>query len=211
MHRGCHQNARRHVAPSFEDQIEAGVMRTRPLRERNLVPYTPAIGAGRRSEDEGGGSKDHKHRKRGAPLGNMFYDGWEGIARTLVVGFLTYAGLVVTLRWSGKRTLSKMNALDLIVTVALGLHEGDDFTSFHRDSHEFTRADYGLSCSHAGRWHRRVAKPGDPPDGSAHSRTGAAIESVIAARTPGSSRCHAAGCALGVPRRFRVQPLLDQG
>jgi len=50
----------------------------------------------------------------------MFYDGWEGIARTLVVGFLAYAGLVVTLRWSGKRTLSKMNAFDLIVTVALG-------------------------------------------------------------------------------------------
>src|SRR5690606_29068465 len=31
-----------------------------------------------------------------------------------------YAGLVILLRTSGKRTLSKMNAFDLIVTVALG-------------------------------------------------------------------------------------------
>lgn len=50
----------------------------------------------------------------------VFYDGWEGLARTLVIGVLAYAILVVALRWSGKRTLSKMNAFDLIVTVALG-------------------------------------------------------------------------------------------
>lgn len=53
-------------------------------------------------------------------MGNIFYDGWEGLARTLVVGVLAYVGLVACLRWSGKRTLSKMNAFDLIVTVALG-------------------------------------------------------------------------------------------
>ena len=50
----------------------------------------------------------------------VFYDGWEGLARTIVVGALAYATLVVALRGSGKRTLSKMNAFDLIVTVALG-------------------------------------------------------------------------------------------
>jgi len=50
----------------------------------------------------------------------IFYDGWEGLALTLVVGVLAYAGLVVCLRGSGKRTLSKMNAFDLIVTIALG-------------------------------------------------------------------------------------------
>lgn len=50
----------------------------------------------------------------------VFYDGWEGLARTLVVGALAYTMLIVALRWSGKRTLSKMNAFDLIVTVALG-------------------------------------------------------------------------------------------
>lgn len=50
----------------------------------------------------------------------MFFDGWNGIARTLVVGMLAYLGLVVMLRLSGKRTLSKLNAFDLVVTVALG-------------------------------------------------------------------------------------------
>ncbi|MBA3889092.1 MAG: DUF421 domain-containing protein [Gemmatimonadaceae bacterium] len=50
----------------------------------------------------------------------VLYDGWEGLARTVVVGVLAYALLVVALRWSGKRTLSKMNAFDLVVTVALG-------------------------------------------------------------------------------------------
>lgn len=50
----------------------------------------------------------------------IFYNGWEGLARTLIVGVLAYASLVICLRWSGKRTLSKMNAFDLIVTVSLG-------------------------------------------------------------------------------------------
>ncbi len=50
----------------------------------------------------------------------MFYDSWAGIVRTLVVGVLAYGAMVVFLRLSGKRTLSKMNAFDLIVTIALG-------------------------------------------------------------------------------------------
>ena len=37
-----------------------------------------------------------------------------------MVGVLAYAALVLLLRISGKRTLSKMNAFDLVVTVALG-------------------------------------------------------------------------------------------
>lgn len=40
--------------------------------------------------------------------------------RTAVVGVLAYAVLLLFLRASGKRTLSKMNAFDLVVTVALG-------------------------------------------------------------------------------------------
>jgi uncharacterized membrane protein YcaP (DUF421 family) len=36
------------------------------------------------------------------------------------VGALAYAALVAILRLSGKRTLSKLNAFDLVVTVALG-------------------------------------------------------------------------------------------
>ena len=50
----------------------------------------------------------------------MFFAGWEGLARTLIVGVLAYVALVAFLRLSGKRTLSKMNAFDLVVTVALG-------------------------------------------------------------------------------------------
>ena len=50
----------------------------------------------------------------------MFFDGWQGLLRTLVVGVLAYAVLILFLRLSGKRTLSKMNAFDLVVTVALG-------------------------------------------------------------------------------------------
>lgn len=49
-----------------------------------------------------------------------FFDDWTGLGRILVVGVLAYATLVLLLRVSGKRTLSKMNAFDLVVTVALG-------------------------------------------------------------------------------------------
>ena len=50
----------------------------------------------------------------------IFFDTWASLGRVILVGTLAYAGLVVMLRVSGKRTLSKMNAFDLIVTVALG-------------------------------------------------------------------------------------------
>lgn len=50
----------------------------------------------------------------------MLFNGWDGLLRTLVVGVLAYIALVVFLRIAGKRTLSKMNAFDLVVTVALG-------------------------------------------------------------------------------------------
>ena len=45
---------------------------------------------------------------------------WSGLLRVLLVGTLAYVGLVLVLRVTGKRTLSKMNAFDLVVTVALG-------------------------------------------------------------------------------------------
>lgn len=50
----------------------------------------------------------------------MLFQGWPGLARTAIVGALAYVGLVLFLRVSGKRTLSKLNAFDLVVTVALG-------------------------------------------------------------------------------------------
>lgn len=51
---------------------------------------------------------------------NMLFQNWEGIVRTLVVGVLAYVTLILFLRISGKRTLAKLNAFDLVVTVALG-------------------------------------------------------------------------------------------
>lgn len=50
----------------------------------------------------------------------MFFDGWDDLVRLVVIGVLSYVGLVVILRATGKRTLSKMNAFDLVITVALG-------------------------------------------------------------------------------------------
>jgi uncharacterized membrane protein YcaP (DUF421 family) len=51
---------------------------------------------------------------------DMLFGGWTPILRTVLVGTLAYAALVATLRVSGKRTLAKLNAFDLVVTVALG-------------------------------------------------------------------------------------------
>lgn len=53
-------------------------------------------------------------------MDKMFFTGWDSLLRTLAVGVLSYVLLVVFLRVSGNRTLSKLNAFDLIVTVALG-------------------------------------------------------------------------------------------
>ena len=50
----------------------------------------------------------------------VFFNGWSSLFRILVIGLLAYTTLVLFLRVSGNRTLSKMNAFDLIVTVALG-------------------------------------------------------------------------------------------
>jgi uncharacterized membrane protein YcaP (DUF421 family) len=50
----------------------------------------------------------------------MLFDSWAGLGRVLLVGTLAYAALVLLLRISGKRTLTKLNAFDLVVTVALG-------------------------------------------------------------------------------------------
>ena len=50
----------------------------------------------------------------------MLFDSWAGLGRVAVVGVVAYVVLVLLLRISGKRTLSKMNAFDLVITVALG-------------------------------------------------------------------------------------------
>jgi len=53
-------------------------------------------------------------------LSGMLFGGWAPILRTIIVGASAYLALVVALRVSGKRTLAKLNAFDLVVTVALG-------------------------------------------------------------------------------------------
>ncbi|WP_437941682.1 DUF421 domain-containing protein [Sorangium sp. So ce341] len=50
----------------------------------------------------------------------MFFSNWHSLGRIVVVGGLAYVALIVLLRASGKRVLSKMNAFDLVVTIALG-------------------------------------------------------------------------------------------
>ncbi|MEH6818244.1 MAG: YetF domain-containing protein, partial [Pseudoalteromonas distincta] len=50
----------------------------------------------------------------------MFYDDMQGLLRVLTIGVLGYIALVFWLRISGKRTLSKWNVFDFIVTIALG-------------------------------------------------------------------------------------------
>lgn len=50
----------------------------------------------------------------------MLVQRWTDVWRIVLIGVLTYPALVLVLRLSGKRTLAKMNAFDLVVTVALG-------------------------------------------------------------------------------------------
>ena len=53
-------------------------------------------------------------------MSKIFFDNWDTLLRTLIIGGCAYVSLIILLRISGKRTLAKMNAFDLIVTVALG-------------------------------------------------------------------------------------------
>ena len=46
--------------------------------------------------------------------------GWSRLLHTLISGTLSYIGLIIWLRISGKRTLSKWNSFDFVVTIALG-------------------------------------------------------------------------------------------
>lgn len=50
----------------------------------------------------------------------MLYDNLQGLLRVVLISALAYSWLVVVLRLAGKRSLSKLNAFDLVVTVALG-------------------------------------------------------------------------------------------
>jgi uncharacterized membrane protein YcaP (DUF421 family) len=51
---------------------------------------------------------------------DVFLQSSEALIRSVILLVGSYIGLIVVLRITGKRTLSKMNAFDLVVTVALG-------------------------------------------------------------------------------------------
>jgi uncharacterized membrane protein YcaP (DUF421 family) len=50
----------------------------------------------------------------------MFFDNLQGLLRVVLISSLAYGWLILVLRLAGKRSLSKLNAFDLVVTVALG-------------------------------------------------------------------------------------------
>jgi uncharacterized membrane protein YcaP (DUF421 family) len=75
-------------------------------------------------------------------VNGMLWSGWETMGRTLVVGSLVYIALVALLRVSGKRTLSKLNAFDLVVTVAIGSTLA---SAFLQQSVSFAQAALGLA------------------------------------------------------------------
>jgi len=50
----------------------------------------------------------------------MFFNSWEDVIRVIIMGTISYFALIVLLRTSGKRTLSKMNMFDFVITIALG-------------------------------------------------------------------------------------------
>lgn len=54
------------------------------------------------------------------PLPEALFDGWSGVLRVLIIAPVAYAALVLILRVSGKRTLSKLNAFDFVITIAIG-------------------------------------------------------------------------------------------
>jgi uncharacterized membrane protein YcaP (DUF421 family) len=51
---------------------------------------------------------------------HLFFNSWDALLRIVIVGIVSYMALILLLRASGKRTLSRMNAYDMIITMALG-------------------------------------------------------------------------------------------
>jgi uncharacterized membrane protein YcaP (DUF421 family) len=60
------------------------------------------------------------HLMQSNPLPEALFDGWSGVLRVLIIAPAAYAALVLILRVSGKRTLSKLNAFDFVITIAIG-------------------------------------------------------------------------------------------
>jgi uncharacterized membrane protein YcaP (DUF421 family) len=54
------------------------------------------------------------------PVIQVLFNGWRPLGRVFLVTILAYPCLLTILRLSGHRTLAKLNAFDLVITVALG-------------------------------------------------------------------------------------------
>lgn len=50
----------------------------------------------------------------------FFFESWYNVGRTVTLSFIGFAALMILLRVSGKRTLSKLNAFDFVFVVAVG-------------------------------------------------------------------------------------------
>ena len=50
----------------------------------------------------------------------FFFESWYNVGRTVTLSIVGFAALMVLLRLSGKRTLSKLNAFDFVFVVAVG-------------------------------------------------------------------------------------------
>src|SRR5438270_7229354 len=50
----------------------------------------------------------------------FFFDGWYNIERTVTLSIVGFVALIIMLRVSGKRTLSKLNVFDFVFVVACG-------------------------------------------------------------------------------------------
>jgi uncharacterized membrane protein YcaP (DUF421 family) len=50
----------------------------------------------------------------------LFFNGWYSIGRSALLALLGFIALILILRVSGKRTLSKMNVFDFVFVVAVG-------------------------------------------------------------------------------------------
>lgn len=50
----------------------------------------------------------------------MFFNSWDSLIHTLIIGTFGYIGIIILMRISGKRTLSKWNSFDFIITIAFG-------------------------------------------------------------------------------------------
>ena len=88
----------------------------------SIAVQGPDTGVGRRNAQVGAPPGLVAHQRGYETTGSLMnvFDDWTGLLRVLTVGCAAYAALILFLRISGKRTLAKLNAFDLVVTVALG-------------------------------------------------------------------------------------------